>query len=59
MVVALTMGSVMLSGCAGSKFLENRALCTLDKAEMHVISKWGVIGISSEIAKSDAAVVCK
>ena len=58
-VLALVMGSAMLSGCAGSKLLENRLACTVDKSEAHVVSKWGPIGVSSEIAKADAAVVCK
>lgn len=59
MVLVLVMGSAMLSGCAGSKLLENRITCSVDKSEAHVVSKWGPIGVSSEIAKADAAVVCK
>lgn len=59
MVLALAMASAMLSGCGSTKMLENRIACTVDKSEAHVVSKWGPLGIASEIAKADATVVCK
>ncbi len=55
----LCLSVVLLSGCASSKLLENRLACSMDRSELYVVSKYGPIGISTEIAKADAAVVCK
>lgn len=46
-----------LSGC--KTILQNKAVCSADLTEMYVISKYGSIGISTEIAKDDAAIFCK
>jgi starvation-inducible outer membrane lipoprotein len=52
--------AAMLAGCSSSpKWLENRAVCTVDGKEAHTISKWGPIGIGSKLADSDAKVICK
>ena len=59
MKIAILLVAVLLSGCGSTKWLENRAACTVDGAEAHVISKWGPIGIGSKLADSDAAVICK
>lgn len=59
MALALAMASTLFSGCGSTKMLENRIACTVDKSEAHVVSKWGPVGIASQIAQADAAVVCK
>jgi len=46
----------LLAGCGT---LENRIVCGLGDRAGYVISKYGVIGISTEIAKRDADQVCK
>jgi hypothetical protein len=48
-----------LSGCANVKWLDNRVACTVAGDEAHLISKWGPVGIGSQIAAADAAVLCK
>lgn len=48
----------LLSGCASPKWLENRAVCTIDGKEAHVISKWALLSIGSKLADSDAKVMC-
>lgn len=51
--------ALLLAGCSTPTWLENRVACTADGAEAHVISKWGPVGLSSEIAKADAEVICQ
>lgn len=49
----------LLTGCSTSpKWLENRAVCTVDGKEAHVISKWALFSIGSKLADSDAKAVC-
>jgi hypothetical protein len=49
-----------IGGCASTdKFLENRVVCTISKDEAFVVSRWGPVGISSEIARADQEVICK
>ena len=45
---------LLLFGCANNPALDNRVVCTLDKSEMHVISKWWVFSIGSQVAADDA-----
>ncbi len=51
--------ALSLAGCADTRFLENRIVCTVDKQHAHAVSVWGPFGISSRIAASDAAIVCR
>lgn len=52
--------SIALSGCSTiERKFENRAVCTMDGKEAHVISKWGVFSIGSKLADADAKVICK
>lgn len=52
--------ALMLAGCSTiEKRFENRAVCTMDKKEAHVISKWGLFSIGSKLAASDAKEICK
>jgi hypothetical protein len=48
-----------LTGCAGPKWLENRVVCTADRAEAHVLSKWGPASIGAQVADADARVICR
>ncbi len=48
-----------MAGCGNMRWLENRAVCTLDGKEAHTVSKWGPLGIASRLADADAAVICK
>ena len=52
--------ALVLSGCANFKaeYLGNRVTCTVAKDKAYVTSLWGWIGISSEIVKEDAKVIC-
>jgi hypothetical protein len=59
MKALVIFAALMLAGCASPKWLENRAVCTMDKKEAHVISKWGLFSIGSKLADSDAKAVCK
>lgn len=48
-----------LSGCATRpEWLENRAACTLDRRELHVLSKWGPFSIGSIVSEADAVYAC-
>ena len=47
-----------MAGCGNMRWLENRAVCTLDGKEAHTISKYGPLGIASRLADADAAVLC-
>lgn len=59
MKTIILISAALLTGCASPKWLENRVACTVDKAEAHVVSKWGPVSIGSQVAASDAAVLCK
>lgn len=51
--------AALLAGCGSTQMLENRAVCTVDGSEAHVISKWGPVGIGAKLAEADARVMCK
>lgn len=59
MLLLLLPLALLLGGCetVAQKF-ENRALCTVDHEEMHVVSKWWRFGISAQIAQADARAIC-
>lgn len=49
-----------LSGCVTLEgHIDNRLVCTVAKDKAFMVSEWGPVGISSNIAAKDAAVVCK
>ena len=54
------MALMLLSGCAtfGGN-LSNRVTCTAAKDEAYVVSKYGSVGIASQIDDRDRAVICK
>ena len=50
----------ILTGCSTFKGqFENRVTCTVDKSQALVVSKYGPLGIASEIAEADAKIICK
>ena len=51
--------ALLCSACASPKWLETRAVCTVDKTEAHALSKWGPVSIGSKLADADAAVICR
>ncbi len=57
------LSTLLLSACSSisidPKIIENRAVCTVARDEMHVISKWWRFGISSQIAEADAKEACR
>lgn len=59
-IITLLTGLVTLSGCANfrAEYLGSRITCTVAKDKAYVTSIWGLIGISSEIVKEDAEVIC-
>jgi uncharacterized protein YcfL len=58
--LVMVLALALLAGCGSTpKLLENRAACTLDGTELHVLSKWGPISIGTRVADADAATVCK
>lgn len=57
--LALLVVLVGLAGCGMSpKVLENRVVCTIDRSEAHVLSKWGPVSVGTQVSQADAAVVC-
>ena len=58
LILLLSIG--VLSGCATKpSFLENRVVCTVAQDKAFVVSQWGPVGISGEIAKQDREVICR
>jgi len=58
-IIALALAA-LLAGCGTTKAtFENRIACTVDGAELHVLSKWGPVSIGSRVADPDAAAVCR
>lgn len=57
-VILLIGAAVVLAGC-GTMNLDNRVACTVAKDKGFVVSEWGPVGVSSELATQDAAVICK
>ncbi len=55
----LTASLLLLSGCALTGEFENRLACSVAKDELYVVSKYGPVGIASQISDKDRAVVCK
>ncbi len=55
---ALLVVLLALAGCGTSTTFENRAVCTLDRSSAFVVSRYGPLGISSELAKADVAALC-
>ncbi len=49
---------MLLSGCASLDFLENRVSCSVDGKQAYVNSMYGPVGVTSKVAKADAAVIC-
>jgi hypothetical protein len=63
MVKTLTLLTLVgaLAGCASTRpeFLENRVVCTVAQEKAFVVSQWGPVGITAEVASADAKVICK
>lgn len=59
LALAAALLAVLCAGCSTRpRLLENRAACTLDGTELHVLSKWGPFSVGTQLAAADAAVVC-
>lgn len=57
--VIVLAACTLLSSCSAIKLnLDNRVVCTAAKDKSFVISQYGGVGVSSEIAPADAAIVC-
>jgi len=49
------------SGCVGTMSgvtLDNRVVCTAAGDKAFVVSEWGPVGVSAQIADQDRAVIC-
>lgn len=58
--LALLLAASSVAGCGSINVnLENRVACTVAKDKAFVVSQWGAVGISSNIAEPDRAVICK
>jgi hypothetical protein len=56
----LLIACLALSGCGTlEKTFANRVSCSLDRQEGFVNSMYGPVGVTSKVAKEDAAVMCK
>ena len=53
----LAAAALLLAGCNGT-LLENRAVCTLDGSGAWVVSRYGPVGLASQLAGADARVIC-
>ncbi len=56
--IAFAAVLLALAGCGTATTFENRAVCTLDGTSAFVVSRYGPLGISSELAKADVAALC-
>jgi len=57
MKTCLALAAVLLSGCSSLDLktgLENRVVVTVDMTKAMSVSKYGSIGISSDVVQSDA-----
>ena len=54
------VAALLMAGCTTKPAWldENRVACTADRQEAHVVSKWGLFSIGSEVARADAKVIC-
>ena len=57
-LLSITLLACALAGC-GTMNLDNRVACSVAKDSGFFVSLWGPVGISSTLAKQDAAVICK
>lgn len=57
----LALFALLLPGCStiDPVNIENRVSCSYDGKEAYVVSKWWSFSIGSQLAKADAAVLCK
>jgi hypothetical protein len=59
-IALLLIAAAGLQACGAiERKFENRLACSLDRSEAYVVSKYGPLGVSSEIQKDDAALACK
>jgi len=57
-IVATLILALLFSGCSSGMF-ENRVTCTIDGKRAQIVSKWGALGIASELTEADALAICK
>ncbi len=58
-IITLALAA-LLAGCGTRPtWLDNRAACTLDGEQLHVLSVWGPFSIGTEIRREDAEVACR
>jgi outer membrane lipoprotein SlyB len=58
-IAALVVAAAALSGCATTDALTNRVACTVGKDKAYFLSLYGPVGVSAEVDKRDAEVICK
>ena len=60
LAASAAIAAALLTGCATPiGTFDNRLTCSLARDKAYVASLYGPVGITAEIAKADAAVVCK
>ena len=52
------VAAVALAGCADTRIFENRLMCNLDGSGGVIVSRYGGVGIASNIADEDIRRVC-
>ncbi len=55
---ATIAAAVALAGCADTRIFENRLMCNLDGSGGVIVSRYGGVGIASNIADEDIRRVC-
>lgn len=56
--ILILLLSFLFTGCATFESLENRVVCTVSNDEAFMVSKYGPIGISSQISDKDKDAIC-
>jgi hypothetical protein len=59
MKLAILTIAIALAGCGTTAAFDNVATCSLDRDRAFVASLYGPIGVTAEIRKQDAAVMCR
>ena len=55
-ILFMVLFVLLFSGCAN---FENRLVCTVANDRAYVVSLYGPVGIGTQIAQKDSAIICK
>jgi len=58
LLAVTTLLAVFLYGCSSTGQFQNRLVCTVAGDKALVVSQYGQLGMSTELATTDSAIVC-